>query len=205
MISFKNLSVYLNKGDVRCEESAKNIVVEQQQCSTPEFKEDSISMAQSDIFPLAQKQIACSQSEPKRAFKKLVKRTVSDNFWDREADLEYPCLKPNKREYIKPFLATTEKIRFADLRNKSGRILEFNCYKETELGFSEEIQKLLKETHVDEDVETDDELLNIHEDLVKQELLDAISQEKLKRTAMRDFKEPPQSAFFRKLNFSPEY
>ena len=54
------------------------------------------------------------------------------------------------------------------------------------------------------DIETDEELLNMHEDLVKQELLEAISQEKLKRNSIKTLEELPQGAYLRKLNLSPE-
>lgn len=72
-----------------------------------------------------------------------------------------------------------ERVRLFDLKKNIN--YSFRCFKEDELGYGNEIAKLIIPTKIDNDVETDDETLKYYVKRCERDLLEAVTAERKKK------------------------
>ena len=89
------------------------------------------------------------------------------------ANLEKSKYKPKIESQAEFF---QEKIRLFDLKKKI--TFNFRCFKEEELGYQNEVTKMIIPTRQDNDVETDDETLSYYVKKCQKDLVEAIAAER---------------------------
>ena len=97
-------------------------------------------------------------------------------------DLEKVKYKP--KNLIKDQKVFQERIRLFDMKKKIN--FNFRCFKEDELGYKNEVTKMIISTKQDNDVETDDETLSYYVKKCQKDIMDAISAEKKSKEIQRE-------------------